>query len=65
MLPTNFILNQRNSIKHKTQEHIYIGLSRYESWEEESYNYYFPSIQVASFDDITFGIEKNVLPGSK
>lgn len=61
----DFILNDKESINHKFDSHVYIGFTKYESWEEESYSYYFPSVQVSSFSDIPSGLEVNSIPGSK
>lgn len=61
----DFSENLRNSIKHKINDHIYIGYSKYESWQEETYNYYFPSVQVSSFEEAPPYMEKNLLQGSK
>jgi AraC family transcriptional regulator len=61
----DFYSKYRPFVKNTVQEHVYIGLTRFDSWTENAYSYYFPSVQVSSFDDIPAGMETNMLPESK
>jgi len=65
LVANQFMNKDKHSIHHKIHDHVYIGFTRYESWEEESYSYYFPSVQVSSFDNLPPGMETNVIPGGK
>jgi len=61
----DFFLNHRMFVKNSIENHVYFGLTRYDSWTENTFSYYFPSIQVSSIVDIPPGMETNILPNSK
>lgn len=65
VVANQFVNEGKHAIQQKIHDHVYIGFTRYESWEEKSYSYYFPSVQVFSFDNLPPGMEKNVIPGGK
>ncbi|XEC93823.1 helix-turn-helix domain-containing protein [Paenibacillus tarimensis] len=61
----DFFYNHRPLVKQRVQEHIYIGLTRYPSWDERKFTYYTPSAQVSSLEELPPGMEGNLLPPSK